>query len=114
MGREGDGGRGVATLRLENDGVRRAASFRKLITDQETVFFTADNYRRGKAERLSKARYGRLHHRMIAKDRQQLFWMQRPRCGPQPGARTSRKNDWHQMLRIKKWHIIPDKAASIL
>jgi hypothetical protein len=106
MGRQGYGGCGVAALRLKNDSGWRAASFRKLVTDQETVLFTADNYRRGKAERLSKPRHGRLHHRMIANDRQQLFGMQRPRCGPQPGARTSRKNDRHQMLRIKKWHII--------
>lgn len=92
QGRQRDRRRGVATDRLEDDGLGRDPQLAQLFRDEEAVRFVAhhDGLRhRDAVETLD----GLLQHRAIAHQGQQLLGVQLARDRPQAGARTAGQYD---------------------
>ena len=93
---------GVATDRLEHDGLRRVVDHAQLLGDQEAMRLVADDDRRAGAEPVAAARGG-LQHRLLVDQRQQLLRIQLARERPEPGTGAAGEKDWNQ-------HVPRDRA----
>ena len=95
------GRRGVAALRLENDGARRHLELAQLLGDQEAMLLVADDQRRGEAA-AGHPPHRLLQHAALGDERQQLLRPQRPRQGPQSRSGAARQDDRDEPIRAHR------------
>jgi hypothetical protein len=100
---QGQGRRGVAAGRLEQQGGLRVADLAQLLEQHEAVLLVADHQRRTDRDAVAgqrrQAQHRLLEQRAGAGQRQELLRVQRPAERPKPGAGAAGEDDGND-----RWH----------
>ena len=99
QGGGGDRRRGVAALRLEQDGLGLDADLLQLVVDQEPVILVADQHWCGKADVTQSACRRVLKHGPFGRELEKLLGVRSARQRPQPRAGAAGKDDRMDLRR---------------